>query len=148
MWFPHTHFNQSYEIWRIFTDIDIREILSANFKSSQQRVPQKSFPGVVWKEFNHYLSSGCLKRIWPLNAFQDTVKHYLDALDCCVDGEDLELLDDDRGDAARAVRRLSVDRLYHAAVCRAWNGIRFSIRLKRCFGEIDKMSRCIQVIMW
>ena len=43
---------------------------------------------------------------------------YLDALDGRVDGEDLELLDDDGGDAAGAVRRLGVDRLYHSPVRR------------------------------
>ena len=49
--------------------------------------------------------------------------HYLDALDRRVDGEDLELLDDDGGDAAGAVRRLGVDRLYHSPVRRPLNYI-------------------------
>ena len=57
------------------------------------------------------------KDLTPKNCHREhPVMYYLDAPDCGVDGEDLELLDDDGGDAARAVRRLSVDRLYHSAV--------------------------------
>ena len=54
---------------------------------------------------------------------------HLDALDGGVDGEDLELLDDDGRDADGAVRGLRVYRLYHPPVGRACKQINCDYQL-------------------
>ena len=82
--------------------------------------------------------------------FDTEIKHsnYLDALDRRVDREDLELLDDDGGDAARAVRRLSVDRLYHSPVRRPCKWLRGCspqyAKLRRLLLEREKKTQTNQ----